>query len=97
LYYRSEVLYQLEEQNDFINFFINELKSQEFYEKTSETFIQTVKIKAYANIENNLLKVSKDMKELRGLAISNLMRNFVVIIKSPTMIQEVRKVTKTTF
>lgn len=79
MYYRSEILYQLEEQNDFINFFINELKSQEYYEKLSDSFLSTVRIRAYVNIDNNLLKVNKDMKDLKGLGISNLMCNFCVI------------------
>jgi hypothetical protein len=45
-----------------MNYFMNELKSQEFYEKISESFIENTKIKVYMNIQNNLLKIHKDPK-----------------------------------
>lgn len=80
--------------NFLIDYYTNELNSAQFYQRISESFINSMKIKIYLNIENQLFKVHKNPSELKKLQISNLIGNSFVMqsVKMTTRVLSVVRI-----
>ena len=57
-------------------YFSGELNSAQFYLRMVNSFCDSVKLKLYLNIEDNLFKVHQNAQDLKKIQISTLMGNY---------------------
>jgi len=56
-----------------MNYFSRELNSAQFYLRMANSFCDSVRLKIYLNIEDNLFKVHENAQDLKKIQISTLM------------------------
>jgi len=73
LYYKSELNHSLSRESELMNYFSRELNSAQFYLRMANSFCDSVRLKIYLNIEDNLFKVHENAQDLKKIQISTLM------------------------